>query len=371
MAGGHGVVGLVRPDLMSQLFHGGDLQAASKLYGHAADDWLDLSTGINPSSYPAPAIDAKVWQQLPYLQPGLIAAAHSYYGAHDCVPSSGSQPIIELLPQVLRQLGNNQAAWLADVGYQEHRHGWAQCGPVQTYDGLSHSNAVQQINTALTQGEIGHLIIINPNNPTGVLFAVAQLQQWASQLAAKDGFLVVDEAFIDTQPNASLLNHKLAANVIVLRSVGKFFGLAGMRLGFTFASAKVLASLSKQVGPWSVNGPAQTVAIAALNDQAWQAQMRQQLAQQAAKQLALWHDPLQQLGASVAAQHELFRSFAMSPSLAQQLHQSAAQDGILLRLVDINSSMSLLRFGNIDFNHASAIARCQTWLHSLPTQVTA
>ncbi|MCS5558032.1 MAG: aminotransferase class I/II-fold pyridoxal phosphate-dependent enzyme [Oceanospirillaceae bacterium] len=350
---------------MSQLFHGGDLHAASALFGRPADDWLDLSTGINQHSYPAPAVAPEVWQRLPYLQPALMDAAASYYGPHRCLASSGSQPIIEILPQVLRALGSTKAAWLADVGYQEHRHGWHQCGPIKTYNGLCAQQATQQIDSAMANGDVGHLVIINPNNPTGTLFPVEQLLLWAQQL--NNGFLVVDEAFIDTHPTASLLSQTLPDNLVILRSVGKFFGLAGIRLGFTFASPRVLTALRQHIGPWSVNGPAQSVAIAALNDQVWQQQMRQQLVRQAPTQLQLWHQPLLQLGTSLAAQHELFRCFAMTPDLAHKLHQSAAEQGILLRPVDINSSKSLLRFGNIDLSKAKFQQRCQTWLQSLHT----
>ena len=351
---------------MSQLFHGGDLHAASNIFGRPADDWLDLSTGINQHSYPAPVVAAEVWQRLPYLQPALMDAAAGYYGQHACLASSGSQPIIELLPRVLRALGSTKTAWLADVGYQEHRHGWHQCGPIKTYKGLCVQQATLQIDNAMANDEVGHLVIINPNNPTGTLFSVAQLLLWAQQL--NNGFLVVDEAFIDTQPSASLLCQTLPDNVVILRSVGKFFGLAGIRLGFTFASPRVLAALQQYIGPWSVNGPAQSIAIAALNDQVWQQHMRQQLILQAPTQLHLWQQPLLQLGASLAAQHELFRSFAMTPNLAHQLHQSAAEQGILLRPVDINSSKSLLRFGNIDLSQTKAIQRCQNWLQSLHTR---
>jgi len=350
---------------MSQLFHGGDLHSASKVFSRPADDWLDLSTGINPHSYPTPTIAAEVWQRLPYLQPGLMDAAASYYGPHPCLASSGSQPIIEILPQVLRALGNTKAAWLADVGYQEHRHGWSQWGPIKTYNGLCVEQATQQIDSAMANDEVGHLVIINPNNPTGTLFPVEQLLLWAQQL--NHGFLVVDEAFIDTQPTASLLSQTLPNNLVILRSVGKFFGLAGIRLGFTFASPNVLTALQQHIGPWSVNGPAQSVAIAALNDSAWQQKMRQQLVHQASTQLQLWHQPLLQLGASLAAQHELFRSFAMPPELARKLHLSAAEQGILLRPVDINSGKSLLRFGNIDLSQAKFLQRCQNWLNSLHT----
>jgi cobalamin biosynthetic protein CobC len=351
---------------MSLLFHGGDLQSASAIYGREPGDWLDLSTGINQHSYPVPAITQGAWHQLPYLNPALINAATSYYGDHPCLASGGSQSVIQLLPSILHQLGNQKAAWLPHVGYQEHREAWSQQGDIQTYNGLDSLLATQQIDAALNNDEpgreIGHLVIINPNNPTGETFKLQQLCLWAQKLQAINGFLVVDEAFIDTTPSASLLTETLADNMVVLRSVGKFFGLAGIRLGFTFAAQTVLNKLAKEIGPWSVNGPAQTVAIAALNDTSWQTQMRLALVNQRLEQVGLWQHSMVQLGANLAASHELFRSFIMAPDLAYKLHHNAAKNGILLRPVDINSSTSLLRFGNIDLSQADAIKRCKTWL---------
>jgi cobalamin biosynthetic protein CobC len=361
---------------MSLLFHGGDLQSASIMYDRDPKDWLDLSTGINQHSYPVPAIAQDAWHQLPYINPALIKAAHSYYGDHPCLASSGSQSVIQLLPTILHQLGNKNPTWLPHVGYQEHRQAWSQQGNVETYNGLDSRLAAQQIDTALNDDErycelgevgekghkIGHLVIINPNNPSGQTFTLSQLHLWAQRLRAKKGFLVVDEAFIDTTPSISLLTQKLANNIIILRSVGKFFGLAGIRLGFTFAAQTVLDRLAKELGPWSVNGPAQIVATAALNDTSWQANMRFRLAGQRLQQLDLWQNSMLHLGARLVASHELFRSFIMAPDMAKKLHHNAAKNGILLRPVDINSSMSLLRFGNIDFSHASALNRCKAWL---------
>ena len=347
---------------MSPLFHGGDLRSACAVYGRDPADWLDLSTGINQHSYPVPVIGQDAWHQLPYTNPALIKAAQSYYGDHPCLASNGSQNVIQLLPFILHQLGNHQAAWVPDVGYQEHHQAWSLQGEVCTYSGLNGQLAAQQIDAALRDDQLGHLVIINPNNPTGQVFTRQQLIIWAHKLHSRGGFLVVDEAFIDTSPAASLLSAEVADNLVILRSVGKFFGLAGMRLGFTFAAQTVLNRLAKHLGPWSVNGPAQTVAIAALNDTQWQTNMRSQLVNESAQQLSLWQASMAKLGADLVASHALFRSFIMASDLAQKLHHSAAKSGLLLRPVNINSDTSLLRFGNIDLGHSSALEHCQTWI---------
>ena len=347
---------------MSQLIHGGDIQSAAALYGHAPESWLDLSTGINAHSYLVPKVSQQAWHQLPYLSTDLQNAANNYYGNYPCLASNGSQPIIELLPKILRSLGNSNKAWLPDIGYQEHLHAWHKQGLVSTYSGLDHGLAEQQINQAIANNDIGHLVIINPNNPTGMRFSLAQLQGFAVALKAKAGFLVIDEAFIDTHPNHSMLQGPLADNLVVLRSVGKFFGLAGMRLGFTFANDKVLRALDNAIGPWAVNGPAQEVASCALNDKPWQDQMRSQLIKQMPQQQDLWHTPFTRIGGEVCACHELYRSYKLAPNIAQKLQQSAAKNGILLRLITINTSFSLLRLGNVNLSDKSALERCHTWI---------
>ena len=111
-----------------------------------------------------------------------------------------------------------------------------------------------------------------------------------------------------------------------------------------------------------MNGPAQWVAAAALNDTDWQTSMRFQLINEGLKQLQLWQPSMTRLGAELVSTHELFRSFIMASNLAQKLHHSAAQSGMLLRLVDISSSTSLLRFGNIDLGDMKAVEHCQTWI---------
>ena len=127
-----------------------------------------------------------------------------------------------------------------------------------------------------------------------------------------------------------------------------------------------LEQLAKEMGPWIVNGPAQTVAIAALSDTLWQSNMRTALAGQSLQQRNIWKPAMAALGAYHAGSHELFRSFSMAPKLAKKLHQSAAKNGILIRLVTIDSNTSLLRFGNVglsqNINNVSALEYCHTWI---------
>jgi cobalamin biosynthetic protein CobC len=131
------------------------------------------------------------------------------------------------------------------------------------------------------------VVVVNPNNPTGATVAPTQLLDWAERLAARGGWLVVDEAFGDTASCLSIAGHADRPGLIVLRSVGKFFGLAGLRLGFVGAEPSLLAALDELLGPWAVSGPAQDIATAALRDHAWQQTTQTRLARDGARMHAL------------------------------------------------------------------------------------
>jgi len=255
------------------LEHGGNLNDAVTRYGIARADWLDLSTGINPDFYPAPAVRADAWHRLPESSNELVAAACAYYGAPQMLPVAGTQAAIQALPQLrLREHGVARVV-VAAPAYAEHAHRWRQAGHAMRevdYAGLP---------DAINAGDVCDVMVVcNPNNPTGARVAPDVLLGWAQRLAARGGWLVVDEAFGDTTPHLSVAAHTGAqAGLIVLRSVGKFFGLAGVRLGFVAAQDDILNGLRDWLGPWAVSGPAQQVGIAALRDLDWQQTTRTQL----------------------------------------------------------------------------------------------
>jgi len=257
------------------LEHGGNLHAAIARFGRPRSAWLDLSTGINPQPYPVPALAADAWHRLPEEHSGLAAAAAQYYGAPAMLPVAGTQAAIQALPC----LRPPSRVVVAAPAYAEHAHCWRRSG-----------HAVREVSyaelgTAVADCEV--MVVCNPNNPTGATVAVALLREWAAQLAARGGWLIVDEAFADTTPAMSVAAWADQPGLIVLRSVGKFFGLAGLRLGFVAAEKTLLAGLADHVGPWSVSGPAQAIGHAALTDLTWQQMMRQQLLQQGQRLHAL------------------------------------------------------------------------------------
>lgn len=238
------------------LEHGGKLRDAARLYGRT--DWVDLSTGINPHGYPAPPLPADAWHRLPEDDPALVAAACAYYGAPALLPVAGTQAAIQALPR----LRAPSRVTVSHPSYAEHAHAW----------GL-HSHALRLASYDALESTIESsdvVVIVNPNNPTGAAIAPERLLAWAARLGARGGWLVVDEAFGDTDPALSVASHSGQPGLIVLRSVGKFFGLAGLRLGFVGAEAATLRALADLLGPWAVSGPAQAVALQALRDTAWQ-----------------------------------------------------------------------------------------------------
>lgn len=305
------------------LEHGGRLRRAAQRYGIPLDDWLDLSTGINPHAYPVPAVPASAWHRLPEDDDGLETAAAAYYGSAALLPVAGSQPAIQSLPSVLP----GARVSLLVPSYAEHAHAWCERQPrFFTAD----TDAAE---AAVDQSDI--VVLVQPNNPTGAQFERHRLLDWHARLAARGGWLVVDEAFIDDTPAASLVPLAGADGLVVLRSLGKFFGLAGARVGFVFAPAGVRAALAERLGPWTLAGPARWAARHALADAAWQDRTRTALEAAGARlQALLARHGLQACGPA------LFKLVATPEAV--RLQDAFARRGILLRRFDTPQA---LRFG--------------------------
>jgi len=306
------------------LVHGGRLRQAASRYGIALEKWLDLSTGINPNGWQKAVPPMSVWQRLPEDEDGLHRAACDYYAAQDLLPVAGSQAAIQALPGLFTR---SRVAVLAP-SYNEHAHAWLRAG--------HHVDLIraEQLHTAIDDHDI--VVVVNPNNPTGVCFDVALLLDWHQRLAARGGCLIVDEAFMDCTPANSLAAYSYQEGLIVLRSLGKFFGLAGARVGFVLAAKKQLRSLVQELGPWTISGPARWLATQALEDRIWQTAMREQLKRQSQRLHALLNAAqLTPDGGSC-----LFQSIAMTQ--AATIHEQLAGQGILTRLFE---TPARLRFG--------------------------
>lgn len=348
---------------MKIIEHGGNLAAVASRYGIAENRWLDLSTGISPHAYPIPALPRSAYQQLPYAHAGLNQAAQNYYfqngkpNSHQLLAVPGSQAAIELLPTLLK----NVPILLPSVGYQEHHLHWQALGQQATYRALNSTQAGTDIDQQLADHH-GHLLIINPNNPSGLLFEPQQIIGWAKQLAS-NCYVIVDEAFIDTKPQGSLLNQQdIADNIIVLRSFGKFFGLAGLRLGFVAAQPKIIQQLQQRMLTWGISGPSQAIAAKALADTQWQQQAiidirrSQQLTHTILKALPLT--------AKALASSELFQSYKTDNRTAEALFEHCCRHGILIRKITLTDQKSILRFGLIDHQCPNDAERVLNTLHS-------
>lgn len=240
------------------LEHGGKLREAAARHGRPLAEWLDLSTGINPRWYPAPPLDPAIWHRLPEEDPALAAAARAYYGAPAVLPVAGTQAAIQALPRMRTAC----RVVVSAPSYAEHAHAWRSAG----HD--VHEVAFDDLARQADMADV--MVVINPNNPTGAVVPPASLLEWHARLQRRGGWLVVDEAFGDTAPELSVAAETGREGLIVLRSVGKFFGLAGLRLGFVAARPDLLSRLADCLGPWSVSAAAQRIGTAALGDRAWQ-----------------------------------------------------------------------------------------------------
>jgi len=297
------------------LEHGGRLGAAARRHGIPRAEWLDLSTGIAPWAYPVPAVPTNVWQRLPEEGndgDGLEDVARGYYGAEHLLALPGSQSGIQTLPRLFPP---GRVAMPMPL-YAEHPAAWQTSG-----------HALVGWNEAAD-----YAVLCNPNNPTGRRHARDELLDRAARVR----WLIVDEAFLDATPEDSLIGCG-AKNVIVLRSLGKFFGLAGARVGFACAAPALLERLAETLGPWAVSHPARWAARLALADRDWQAAQRARLtaaSQRLAGLLTCLGEP---------AGTALFQT-VVTPCAAE-LHGALARRGILVRLFNEPLALPSLRFG--------------------------
>ena len=258
-------------------YHGGALEVARRLAPDAPTPWIDLSTGINPYAYPVPDLAPEVWTRLPEPE-GLarleaVAAARYRASAASVVAGPGSQALI----QALARLSRVRRVGALGPTYGGHADAFAAAGaPVEHAASL---DAMDDFDVA---------IVVNPNNPDGRISQRADLLDLHARLARRGGMLIVDEAFADFGGADETLEPALpASGVVVLRSFGKAYGLAGLRLGFAIASPDIAGRLRAALGPWPVSGPAIAIGSPALADSDWLDATHAQLAKDRARLDAL------------------------------------------------------------------------------------
>jgi len=314
--------------------HGGGLDRAVAQFGGKNADWLDLSTGINPVPYPLPEFSPDDWEKLPdsTAMAGLLAAARATWGVPDgtgILAAPGASSLIARLPA----LSMAKTVSIPAPTYNEHAasfraHGWE-----------------------VVQGPAPVRVVVHPNNPTGAL--------WQNDIppGGPRDLLVIDESFCDISPQQSRVHLAAEKGVIILKSFGKFWGLAGVRLGFAIGQQETLAPLAARLGPWAVSGPALKIGKAALEDHHWARASRRRLKQDAERLDIL----LKNAGASVIGGTDLFRLAAFENAQVVRDHL-AARHRILCRIFPY--SKTWVRFGLP--GHPPDWARLATALADLP-----
>jgi cobalamin biosynthetic protein CobC len=309
---------------MTKVQHGGGLDHAISLYGGEKADWLDLSTGINPTPYPIADMPEDIWHRLPddSLLNACLEAARKYYDVPEdagIVAAPGTQAIIQRLPALLP----SPDIAIVSPTYNEYERCYAEAG--------SHVHKVDNFDAAVSASKT--VVVGNLNNPDGRSADADKIRQ----AATKGTQIIVDEAFADTAPSCSVASQTRTAGVLVLKSFGKFFGLAGLRLGFAIGAQSQIDTLRSSLGPWAVSGPALFVGAKAMADEEWIDETRLALA---AKRRQL-ETMLGQYGFAIEGATDLFVTASRADS--SHVAKLLAQNHILVREFDY--APDWIRFG--------------------------
>ena len=240
-------------------YHGGALEVARQLAPEAPEPWIDLSTGVNPYAYPLPDFQPEAWSRLPEggALARLEAAAALRYGVArgNMIAGPGSQALIQALPRILPC----RAVGVLAPTYGGFESAFAAGG-----------SRVVEAKRLEDMRDLDVAIVVNPNNPDGRIVPRVALLDLHARLARRRSVLIVDEAFADFDAEAESLAPSLpTSRAVVLRSFGKAYGLAGLRLGFAVASPDIARPLRETLGSWPVSGPAIAIGVRALADSDW------------------------------------------------------------------------------------------------------
>ncbi len=305
----------------------GNVAAAEALFGKPTDGWLDLSTGINPFAYPNVDVDPELLHRLPTEREvdQLLLAARGYYGVPDeahILALPGSQAALQWLPRL------REPAKIAVLSptYSEHARTWRAAG-----------HSVEEVDDPENLQKADVAVICNPNNPDGKCLTPDEVLSLSGDASDDGRWVVVDEAFADTVPDVSAVPHAGREGFVITRSFGKFFGLAGVRLGFVVGSHGLIDRLVDAVGPWAVGGAALELGTRALGDTDWIAETRTRLSAARASLDAV----LRQSGFDIVGGTDLFR--LVQHREAEGLVTHLGHRGILVR--PFADTPQLLRIG--------------------------
>ncbi|MCW8929814.1 MAG: aminotransferase class I/II-fold pyridoxal phosphate-dependent enzyme [Gammaproteobacteria bacterium] len=356
--------------------HGGRLNDAIKKYANKngcpdKEYWLDLSTGINPNGWPVPVLPGSIYNRLPENDDGLIEVALAYYQAKNILPVSGSQEAIQLLPVIFEQYNLFQRQLLQSQSFQKKLSRNDRCSKKATVGIVSPCYAEHEFQWKKNHFSVCHLttenvddvldeldvlVLINPNNPTGEFIETEIIKRWQIRLNHKkretQGYLIIDEAFMDSTPDSGMPDISTMDNLIVLRSVGKFFGLAGVRCGFVIAHPRILSLLKYHQGPWSVSGPTRWIVKKALCDKSWIEKNKLYLRKSSMRLKTLLEKYLIN-----DQQYDMISGTVLFITIyinnASMIFEQLAQQGILVRLLDKSCQCHscLLQYKSIKAQH--------------------
>jgi cobalamin biosynthetic protein CobC len=286
------------------LEHGGNLDLAIQHFGGRLEDWIDLSTGINRQPYPVPKLSPRHWGALPSRSEtdALHEAALQAYGTRaSIVALAGAQAAIQLLPR----LSPPGRARILSPSYNEY-------APVLRAAGWDVADVADL--ESLASADLA--VVVNPNNPDGRRHEPGKLLALLSRV----GRLVVDESFVDATPRLSLAPGAGGSGLLILRSFGKFYGLAGVRLGFALGDEADIDVLAAQAGPWPVSGVAIAIGRRALLDRDWAIKTSARLDRDSRRLDAL----IQSQGWTLVGGAALFRLYDTGDAKAAQTKLAAA-----------------------------------------------
>ena len=258
--------------------HGGNIYRAAEETGIPVSSIIDFSASVNPLGVPDSVAEV-IRENIPliahYPEPFAEALANQV-GAHLVIDpqtilcGNGSTELIYLVARALAP----QRVLIPAPTFSEYERA---CGMISgtscIHLALSRENGfaidVEAFIAAMSGCDMAFLC--NPNNPTGRLLgrdAVHAIAQAAHRIGC---CLVVDEAFIEFSPGQSVV-HEVAKNsqLIVLRSLTKYYALPGLRIGYAVLPAALMPRMQGQKEPWTINNLAQKAGIAALHDRQYQ-----------------------------------------------------------------------------------------------------
>lgn len=312
--------------------HGGRLSDLERLFADAPRPWIDLSTGINPHAYPFTPPGDALMARLPdpVEEKALREAAAEAYGVDPSLvlAGPGTQMLIGLLPGFLMRHGAVPVVRVVSPTYSGHEAAWKEAGARVVHVPWGAALAPPE-RRAVT-------VLCSPNNPTGHALTRGDMVSQLEAHAQAGAVLIVDEAYADFLPEtaSALLPHP---SLIVCRSFGKTYGLAGLRVGFLLGSHPVIQALRAAMGPWAISTAGCHIAAEALRDRAW----RRRMAERLAIETGDMRQVVAQAGLHLVGGTELFSLFR-SPDAAA-IWERMARAGLLARRFEWDAT--LIRIG--------------------------